>query len=87
MWPGTYSSASATVKGGGNAMFALLALGGDLGCVGGPAVVGFLSDRFGGDLETGILFALVFPVILTVVMLLKPKKHKSKLLFNKEKNK
>ena len=63
------------------------AFGGDLGCVGGPAVVGFLSDRFGGDLETGILFALVFPVILTVVMLLKPKKHKSKLLFNKEENK
>ena len=30
MWPGTFSKASAGIKGGGTAMFALLALGGDL---------------------------------------------------------
>ena len=37
---------AAAIKDGGNAMFALLALGGDLGCVGGPAVVGFVSGCF-----------------------------------------
>ena len=40
LWPGTFSKASAAVKGGGTAMFALLALAGDLGCSGGPALAG-----------------------------------------------
>ena len=30
MWPGTFSIASASIRGGGTAMFALLALAGDL---------------------------------------------------------
>ncbi len=70
MWPGTYSLAVAKIKGGGNAMFALLALSGDLGCVSGPAVVGLLSDALGGGLKTGILFAIVFPIVLTVCITL-----------------
>ena len=36
MWPGTFSKASAAMPFGGTAMFALLALAGDLGCSGGP---------------------------------------------------
>ena len=40
MWPGTFSKASATLPKGGTAMFALLALGGDVGCSGGPTLVG-----------------------------------------------
>lgn len=78
MWPGAYSSASASIKGGGNAMFALLALGGDFGCVGGPAVVGLLSGVFGGDMRTGILCSIVFPVVLTAIMFLYTKKHRDK---------
>jgi len=74
MWPGTFSTASATVKGGGNAMFALLALAGDFGCASGPAVVGFFSDLFQGNMRIGILFALFFPALLTVAMLIKPKR-------------
>lgn len=70
MWPGTYSLASSKIKGGGNAMFALLALGGDFGCVSGPTVVGLLSDALGGGLKTGILFAIVFPVTLTICIIL-----------------
>ena len=64
MWPGTFSMASASIKRGGTAMFALMALAGDLGCSGGPTVVGMVSGRFGDDLKMGILAAIVFPIIL-----------------------
>lgn len=64
MWPGTFSMASASIKRGGTAMFALMALAGDLGCSGGPTVVGMVSGRFGDDLKMGILVAIVFPIIL-----------------------
>ena len=50
-------------------MFALFALAGDIGCAGGPLVVGRISGVFGDDLRIGILAALVFPVILTVGVL------------------
>ena len=45
-------------------MFALLALAGDFGCMSGPAVVGFVTDALGGDMTTGLLFAITFPVVL-----------------------
>jgi len=64
LWPGTFSMASASVRGGGTAMFALLALAGDLGCSGGPTFVGLVADASGGDLKVGVLAAIVFPVIL-----------------------
>ncbi|MGL6198125.1 MAG: MFS transporter [Lachnospiraceae bacterium] len=64
LWPGTFSMASASVRGGGTAMFALLALAGDLGCSGGPTFVGLIADAFGSDLKMGILAAVIFPVIL-----------------------
>lgn len=66
MWPGSFSKAAATLKRGGTALFALLALGGDIGCTAGPTVVGFVSDRFNDNMKTGILFATVFPVILLI---------------------
>lgn len=66
LWPGTLSKASASVKGGGTAMFALLALAGDLGCSSGPALLGMMADAFGGNLKTGMLFAVIFPVLLAV---------------------
>ncbi len=69
LWPGTFSRASASIKGGGTAMFALLALAGDLGCSGGPTFVGMIASAFGDDLKKGILFAVIFPVILTVCVL------------------
>ena len=64
MWPGTFSMAAASVKRGGTAMFALMALAGDLGCSGGPTLVGFVSSRLDDDLRMGILAAVVFPVLL-----------------------
>ena len=64
MWPGTFSIASASIRGGGTAMFALLALAGDLGCSGGPTLAGFVSSSVGNNLKMGILAAIVFPVLL-----------------------
>lgn len=70
LWPGTFSKASAAVKGGGTAMFALLALAGDLGCSGGPTLAGAVSSQCGDNLRMGILAAAVFPVLLLAGMLL-----------------
>lgn len=66
MWPGTFSKAAATLPRGGTALFALMALAGDLGCSGGPTLVGMVSSGFGDDLKKGIFVAVVFPVLLVV---------------------
>lgn len=64
MWPGTFSKAAATLPRGGTAMFALLALGGDLGCSGGPTLVGLVSGALNDNLKMGILAGVIFPVLL-----------------------
>ncbi len=75
MWPGTFSLASASMPTGGTAMFALLALAGDLGCSSGPTLVGAVAELFGEDLKAGLLSAIVFPVLLVLVnVLLRSKK-------------
>jgi MFS family permease len=66
MWPGVFSLASAGMPKGGTALFALLALGGDVGCSAGPTLVGFTADVFGGSLKSGLLFAAIFPVVMLV---------------------
>lgn len=70
MWPGTFSKASKALPKGGTAMFALLALGGDVGCSGGPTVVGMVSSALGDNLKTGILAGVVFPMLLLVGIML-----------------
>lgn len=67
MWPGTFSIAAKTLPRGGTAMFALLALAGDLGCSAGPTLVGAVSSAFGDDLQKGILVAVLFPALLIAV--------------------
>lgn len=64
MWPGTFSLASASMPTGGTALFALIALGGDIGCSGGPTYVGMVSSALGDNLRKGILFAIIFPILL-----------------------
>lgn len=64
LWPGIFSIGSASIKGGGTAMFALFALAGDLGCSGGPTFVGAVAGHFQDNLKIGILAALIFPVLL-----------------------
>ena len=76
MWPGTFSKASASLRAGGTAMFALLALGGDLGCSAGPTLVGFASSLPGG-MKTGIFTAIVFPAVMTACLLLQRKKSRA----------
>lgn len=69
LWPGILSLAGAAVKNGGTAMFALLAFCGDVGCITGPAVTGFISDSFGGQLRLGYLVSALFPLILLLILL------------------
>ncbi len=69
-WPGTYSVASRACPRGGTALFALLALFGDLGCSGGPTLVGMAAGLWGGQLKMGLLLAAVFPLFLVGVALL-----------------
>lgn len=69
MWPGTFSLSAKKIPGGGTALFALLALAGDLGCSGGPALVGFVSGQAGGNMKSGILSGVTFPLILIAMLL------------------
>ena len=68
MWPGTLSIAAKTLPRGGTAMFAILALAGDIGCSGGPTLVGFVSGAFGDNLKVGILAACIFPVMILLCL-------------------
>ena len=70
MWPGSFSKAAAMLPRGGTALFALLALGGDVGCSGGPTLVGLVSSALSDNLKRGILAGIVFPVLLLVGVLL-----------------
>ena len=70
MWPGTSSMAAASMRRGGTALFALLALAGDLGCSSGPTLAGFVSGVYGDNLRRGILAAVIFPIALLVSLLL-----------------
>ncbi len=63
-WPGTFSIAAVALPGAGTAMYALMALAGDVGCSGGPTLVGFVANALGGDLKKGLLAAIVFPALI-----------------------
>ena len=65
LWPGVFSLAAKHTPDGATAMFALLALAGDLGCAGGPALVGAVSGAFNDNLKIGFIVAIIFPVLLT----------------------
>lgn len=69
-WPGTFSTAAASLRGGGTAMFALMALAGDLGCSGGPTLAGAIAGAFGDNLRLGILCAMAFPALMILGILL-----------------
>ena len=74
MWPGTICISSQKCPRGGTAMFAFLALAGDLGAAVGPSMVGGIADAVGGNLKTGLLFATLFPSIMIVGLILLLKK-------------
>ena len=68
LWPGFFSLAAGALKGGGTAMFAFLALAGDVGCSAGPSLVGFVSGLNDGNMKAGILGGIVFPVLLILTV-------------------
>ena len=73
MWPGTISICSPRIPKGGTALFAMLAMSGDLGGAAGPALVGNISQIFGDNLKVGLLAGTIFPVVLIVMILMIPR--------------
>lgn len=76
LWPGTFSKGSAAISKGGTVMFALFALGGDLGCSAGPTLAGMVTRVCDGNMRRGILAGIVFPLLL-VLCLVFGKKRKA----------
>ncbi len=70
MWPGTISISSQKCPRGGTAMFAFLALAGDLGATVSPSLVGGISNMAGGNLKAGLFAATVFPLLLIFGLIL-----------------
>lgn len=73
MWPGVYSLAAKDYPQGGTMMFALLALGGDIGCTLGPGIVGYVSEALGGthdSIKKALLLVIAFPIIMIVMLML-----------------
>jgi len=75
MWPGTFSISAEKCPKGGTALFALLALGGDLGCSSGPTLVGMMSGIADGGIKTGILAGIIFPALLITGLVVLAKHH------------
>lgn len=76
MWPGSISISSRVMPKGGTAMFALLALAGDLGGAVGPAIIGSVSQRAGENLKAGVLAGIGFPIVLVICALTVRKNYK-----------
>lgn len=77
MWPGTISISSGKMPAGGTAMFALLAMAGDLGGAFGPALVGNITQRANDNLQMGMLVGSVFPLILIIALLIMKKSQRA----------
>ena len=75
MWPGTISITSPRLPRGGTALFALLAMAGDLGGAFGPSLVGAVTQQAGDNLRSGILVGSVFPLILIISLFLINRKY------------
>ncbi len=81
-WPGTLSLATRKLPQGGTSMFALLALAGDIGCAGGPSLIGLISGKVGGDsaMKVGILSAVIFPITAFILLrIVKNRKSESEI--------
>ena len=68
MWPGTISISSERFPAGGTAMFALLAMAGDLGGSIGPGIVGRVTQSAGDNIRAGLVVGLLFPVTLLIML-------------------
>lgn len=77
-WPGTFSLAAMKLPTAGTAMYAFMALAGDIGCSAGPTLVGFVANANENNLKIGLLFALVFPIMLLVGLFMMKEKLEKK---------
>lgn len=68
MWPGSISISSARIPLGGTALFALLAMGGDMGASIGPSVIGIFTQNANDNMKAGMLAGIVFPILLIVAI-------------------
>ena len=75
MWPGSISISSRILPTGGTAMFALLALAGDLGGAAGPAIIGNVSQNASNNLKAGVLAGIGFPIVLVISVLYIRSRH------------
>ena len=66
MWPGMVSVSASRFPKGGTAMFALLAIAGDIGCGVGPSLVSSVSGVFQDQLKAGLFAATLFPVLFAI---------------------
>ena len=78
MWPGTYSLAAKNITNINMSAFALLAIGGDLGCTLGPSAVGWIAEQFGGNLKISFLISAIFPILILSILLIYGKKIKNR---------
>lgn len=76
MWPGSISISSRILPTGGTAMFALLALAGDLGGALGPTIIGNVSQNAGNNLQAGVLAGIGFPIVLVICVLSLRRRYK-----------
>jgi len=76
MWPGTLSLSSGRIPMGGTALFALLAMAGDLGGSIGPSLVGYVSQIAGDNLRIGMRVGCIFPIGLIIGLLIMKKTAK-----------
>ena len=78
LWPGTYSLAGKYLPYQSVSMFALLAFAGDLGCLAGPTLAGWVAAIFNDELKAAFLFSVIFPITMLILLkfIKKPKKCK-----------
>lgn len=79
MWPGTLSITSARMPLGGTALFALLAMAGDLGGAFGPSMVGYVTQLAGDDLRAGLQVGCIFPIGLLIGLIIMRRMTKKKV--------
>lgn len=70
LWPGSISISSAGLPLGGTALFALLAMAGDLGASVGPSIVGIFTQNANDNMRVGMLAGSVFPSLLILAIVL-----------------
>ena len=78
MWPGTISISSRQFPAGGTALFALLAMAGDLGGSIGPGLVGRITQNAGDNIQIGMRAGLVFPIVLLIMLFILSMKEQKK---------